>query len=252
MDNQMEHSEHIGQANGHDFHAQTLISEHVEPAALQPPADVEPPHAEPPHADAPPPVAAPEPPAPLAAAAPAKPSHDESGPGNVDKIREILFGSHIRDYDSRFARLEQRLIQDSAELRESTRKRIDALESYVKQELDALHVRFKTERDERTVNDGALARDLKDFSESLTRKIVEVDDHASHAHHEFREQLLQHGRSTAEQILAKEREIVGVLEQRFHELRKDKTDRSALAALFSEVSLRLNDQFHIPTTAEHK
>ena len=30
------------------------------------------------------------------------------------------------------------------------------------------------------------------------------------------------------------------------ELSRDKTDRSALAALFSEVALRLNDEFKIP------
>jgi hypothetical protein len=37
-----------------------------------------------------------------------------------------------------------------------------------------------------------------------------------------------------------------LLERRFHELRQGKTDRAALASLFSEVALRLNDQFQIP------
>jgi len=36
------------------------------------------------------------------------------------------------------------------------------------------------------------------------------------------------------------------LEQRFNELRSGKTDRSALAALFNEVALKLNGEFHLP------
>ena len=37
---------------------------------------------------------------------------------NVDKIRDILFGSQMRDYDKRFGRLEDRLIKDAESLRD--------------------------------------------------------------------------------------------------------------------------------------
>ena len=37
---------------------------------------------------------------------------------SVDKIRDILFGSQMRDYDKRFTRLEERLSQDAITLRE--------------------------------------------------------------------------------------------------------------------------------------
>ncbi len=32
--------------------------------------------------------------------------------GNVDKIRDILFGSQMRDYETRFARLEESLLRE--------------------------------------------------------------------------------------------------------------------------------------------
>ena len=48
---------------------------------------------------------------------------------NVDKIRDILFGAQMRDYDKRFARLEDRLMKDADALREEMRKRLDALEN---------------------------------------------------------------------------------------------------------------------------
>ena len=44
------------------------------------------------------------------------------GPGNVDKIRDILFGSQMRDYDSRFSRFEERLLKETIDPGNSNRK----------------------------------------------------------------------------------------------------------------------------------
>ena len=85
-----------------------------------------------------------------------KPSPDVNAPvgaegevregANVDKIRDILFGSQMRDYDKRFARVEERLVKDAAALREEIKKRIDGLESFVHQEVESLGQRLKNER----------------------------------------------------------------------------------------------------------
>ncbi|MBV9959511.1 MAG: hypothetical protein JO360_13885, partial [Acidobacteria bacterium] len=41
-------------------------------------------------------------------------------------------------------------------------------------------------------------------------------------------------------------ELLAALEREAAELRTDKTDRSALAALFTELAMRLNNDFKIP------
>ena len=48
---------------------------------------------------------------------------------NVEKIRDILFGSQMRDYEKRFQRLEERLTKDAEALREELKKRFDGLET---------------------------------------------------------------------------------------------------------------------------
>src|SRR5665213_1982579 len=53
------------------------------------------------------------------------------GAGNVDKIRDILFGSQMRDYEARFARLEETLVKETVEIRETNRRRFDQLETYI-------------------------------------------------------------------------------------------------------------------------
>ena len=69
-----------------------------------------------------------------------KPIEDPNA-GNIGKIRDILFGHHMRDYESRFIRLDQTLKRETEELRETTRKSLETLEAYVKQELAALQTR---------------------------------------------------------------------------------------------------------------
>lgn len=184
-------------------------------------------------------------PAPASDVAPTPPVEDP-GANNIDRIRDILFGSNMREYDARFQRLEQSLQKEAADVRDNTRRTIERLEAYVRLELESLNARFRTERDERGSSLGQVSRDLKELGEHVSKRITEVDDRASGAHHELREELLRHGREMAGHIDAKHQETAALLEQRFHELRKDKTDRAALASLFSEVALRLNNEFRIP------
>src|SRR3954469_20958009 len=83
------------------------------------------------------------------------------GAGNVDKIRDILFGSQMRDYEVRFARLEETVAKENNEIRETNRRRFDQLEAYIQKEFEALQNRLRVERDERTDGSGQHARELK-------------------------------------------------------------------------------------------
>jgi hypothetical protein len=172
----------------------------------------------------------------------------EQAPGNVDKIRDILFGSQMRDYEGRFARLEESLRKETADLRDSTKKRLDALENYIKKELESLESRLKSEKQERTESHEQVAADLKSAAASLARKIGEADNQNGQAHREIRQELLEQSRNLGEEIQAKNEQLALLLDRRVQELRKDKTDRAALAALLTEVAMRLNEEFEIPGT----
>jgi hypothetical protein len=163
----------------------------------------------------------------------ASPGNDP-GPGNIDKIRDILFGSNMRDYEQRFARLEEALKKESSDLRETTRRHLEALESFVHRELAALDVRLNTERDERSA-----------VSASILRKIGEVENQEAQAKREIRNDLLQQSKELTDAIRAKGEELIALLERRAQELQHAKTDRAALAGLFNEVALRLTDQFKV-------
>jgi len=81
---------------------------------------------------------------------------------NVDKIRDILFGSQMRDYEKRFVRLEETVTKAIDTLREDMTKRLDTLSNYIKEETDSLGQRIKTEKSERAEGLKELTREMKD------------------------------------------------------------------------------------------
>src|SRR5262245_50265698 len=112
------------------------------------------------------------------AAAPASSDTERPGPtpggaeaGNIDKIRDILFGTQVRDFDRRFVQFEQHLIQITSDLRSDLCKRLDALEAYFKAELAAEKDRLRAEASERLEADKQLSESIKGLGASFERKV---------------------------------------------------------------------------------
>ena len=196
--------------------------------------------------------------------------------GNLDKVRNILFGAQSRDYERRFTRLEERFSKETTDLRDDMRRRFDALESTLKREIEELGDRLRSERNEREIsvrdvagqlkestrqlqdrikaeqNDrsdalGELAGELRNTANGIERRISHLDEQSSKANRELRDMANEQARKLAEQLQQKTEELWAALSKTTGELRSDKTDRASLAALFTEVAMRLNDDFKLPS-----
>jgi gas vesicle protein len=175
---------------------------------------------------------------------------DEGGVGNIDKVRDILFGGQMRDYERRFAKLEERLVRDTAELKDDVKKRLTALTEFVKHETETLAGRIKTEHDERTDATKELSRELRDASKGFEKKTGQIDDQITRTQRELRQQLLDLNKQLTDEIGRKADEVLARLAQESGELRADKADRATIAALLQEVALRLTDELTLPGTKE--
>lgn len=171
---------------------------------------------------------------------------DAATAGNVDQIRDIIFGSQMRDYESRFQRLEERLLSELSTVRKEVNNRVEALETYMRGEVDALNDRLKSERDERETDNKHLEDEIKNLSKELLRKISQLDESMAKHNRDLRQQLLDQSKNLSSDIDATREQLKAALMRSNDELRESKTDRVALAELFSEVSLRLKDEFPIP------
>ncbi|MEB3179205.1 MAG: hypothetical protein VKL59_09275 [Nostocaceae cyanobacterium] len=171
---------------------------------------------------------------------PLSPTTELTESGSIHKIRDILFGNQMRDYEKRFTRLEERLIKESVNLREETKKRLDSLEMYIKQEIDSLTEKLKTEQLERDTAVQALARESKDTYLALEKKLAQFDEQTTNNQRELRQQILEQSKSLYDEIRQKSAELQALLQQEVQELSKEKTDRSDLATMFAELAIRLN------------
>ena len=165
---------------------------------------------------------------------------------NVDRIREIIFGTQMRDYDQRFAQLEERLLRETSELKGEVRRRLDSLEAYTRQEVESLSDRQKTERSERRESLERIARDLSEATRGLESRMVQTDEQVSKDLREVRQLVMDRHRTLAEELT----QCVGRAEvlqnRRLEELRADTMDRLALANLLTEVALRIRGEFRVP------
>ena len=55
---------------------------------------------------------------------------------SVDKIRDLLFGNQMQDYDRRFANLEERFLQRFKEIESETSRNLGAFESNAKKQVE--------------------------------------------------------------------------------------------------------------------
>lgn len=177
---------------------------------------------------------------------PPAPVQEVANLGNLEKIREILFGGQMREYDRRFARLEERLLKEASEAREDSRRRFEALEHFIKQEVAALGERLRAENQQRSQSSEEITRELRDTSRNLWQKINQLDEQSSNTHRELRQQILDQSRLLSDDIRHNYENISLALARESKELRNDKTDRAALADLFTEIAMRLKNEFKLP------
>lgn len=171
---------------------------------------------------------------------------DLTGSGSLEKVREILFGSQSRDYERRFARLEDRLIKESLDLRDEMKKRFDSLESFIKKEIDSLNSRLRSESESREKADQELSHAMAEIARAFDKRASQIEEQMANETGEIRDQMLQQYKNLMDEILQKHKEISASLERDARELRADKVDRFALASMFNEVAMRLNNNLIIP------
>ena len=173
---------------------------------------------------------------------------DESpGSGNLDKVRDILFGAQSREYEKRFTRLEERLLKEAAELRCDLKSHFDSLEMYVKKEVESLTGRMKNEHREKSESMKALGHELGALGKQIQERIAQLDDQANQGQRELRQQVLDQHKNLSQEIQQKNADLSSMLEKAVEELRDEKLDRASLAEMFMESALRLNNDFKLPT-----
>jgi len=148
-----------------------------------------------------------------------------AGIGNVDKIRDILFGGQMRDYDKRFKRLEDRVSQE-----------MDG-------EIDSLNEKSKLERQERQSALADLERDIKGLKNELNSRLTQLDEQISRDLKNLRQQTLSKFQEISLQQRQQNDSLTSLVNQEVAQLQDEKVNRSDLATFFHEFAVRLTKSY---------
>jgi len=174
--------------------------------------------------------------------APNEQAQDDPARGNLDKIRDILFGAQSRDTDARFGALEKRLSEEAEELRHELTKRFDALEHYMRREVSALGERLNVEQRERNMVATGLAEAQHAAVQAFNEKVGQLFNHVTDRHIEMQHQLHESSSTLGSQFKQAHEEMSAVFERALTELRSSKTDRASLAIMLAEMAHKLNHE----------
>jgi chromosome segregation ATPase len=173
---------------------------------------------------------------------------DPPGTGNVEQIRDILFGVQMRDYEKRFSGLEARLTKEAADLREDIRARFDSLEQAMRQHIQALTDSLMHERQDRTGAVQQVTETVHALTQDVESRTTQLDMQARSNHDTLRDQLQHESHSLAGEIKDRFEALSATVEQHASTLHGAKTDRHALASLFTDMARRLETGTTTPGT----
>ncbi|HUK12734.1 MAG TPA: hypothetical protein VLW17_05470 [Thermoanaerobaculaceae bacterium] len=172
------------------------------------------------------------------------------GAGNLDQVREILFGTQSRSLEKRLVRLEEQLAKAIAELREEVKGGLHGLEGYAKREIEALNDRLAREQAERAAGAEEIGQRIEEAGKAARKDSEGLGERLGKSERDLRQQLLDQAKRLEEEIRRRADSTTAFLTAAIEELRAEKTDRAALAALLSEVAMRLTDELQIALGGE--
>jgi chromosome segregation ATPase len=158
----------------------------------------------------------------------------------VDKIRDLLFGNQMQDYDRRFSKLEERFHQRFKEIETDTARNLSAFESNAKKQIDSISNQLREEKDVRSDADKETERTLREQNQSLEKRLRSLSDQLNQLERDMADRLTQEAQTLRDEIKRRNEDTQHTLEKMFAELGNVKTDRNLLAGLFVEVAKCLN------------
>jgi phage host-nuclease inhibitor protein Gam len=173
--------------------------------------------------------------------------HAGTSDASLEKVRDILFGVQSREIDKRFARIEERLAKEASDLRTEIKNRLDALETYFKGEVESLADRLRGEQGDRVTSVKEVSRELRELDSSFSEKASRLDEQLSKSNRDLREQILDQSKRLSDDLQRRTEELTNSINTHSTELRDEKADRSGLAALFTEMAMRLRNEFKLPS-----
>jgi uncharacterized protein YfbU (UPF0304 family) len=170
--------------------------------------------------------------------------------GNVDQIRDIIFGAQLRDYDSRLAKVESGFTLLQQEMRDRIDQLRDSLSAELKTTVDALEKKLKLYHATNQEECFELRQQVDRISRKFSTNIQTLDETLDTQTQMLRNELVQSKDKLQEDVSALRDLVLEELDRRFSDLKEAKVSREDLAETLFALGMRLKGTEFIPKLKE--
>ena len=161
------------------------------------------------------------------------------GLGDIEKVRDILFGKYVADFKQRFAELEERLEDDVEQLKQRLSDKIESMDDAVNQSLERLDQQILREQNNRDNELSSLQKTFNEAEAALNHSINMIEDQGNQDLQNVQASIEQSHQDLIEASQAAQLQLSKQLEQQKAYLEEDKVGRQSLALMLDEVAIKL-------------
>ncbi|MBD2577097.1 hypothetical protein H6G50_05315 [Oscillatoria sp. FACHB-1406] len=166
--------------------------------------------------------------------------------GNLDKIREILVGSQLRDYEGRFSQIESEL----SLLHQDLSARLDDIKSSLRLEIqsatNALEKRLKSLATHTQEELSERRQQVERLDQKFSNQLAAIDEALDQKTDTLRTQFSDNREKLQDDIRALRVQVFEELDSRFGMLRDGKLAREDMASILFELGMRLRGEDFVP------
>ena len=155
--------------------------------------------------------------------------------GNVEQIREILFGGHIRAFDERFDLVETHLAKESNALRKAIEKRVLELERLLGEYREEASDQLNSETSNRDLALNKVELALASARMDAENQMTEIQDRFTAEIKAVRAEL----KVAQKELTATHARADKAQERRADKLDNDKVTRKDLSGFFNDIAQKL-------------
>lgn len=173
-----------------------------------------------------------------------KPDRDTSADNpdinNVDKIRDLLVGNQLRDFDDKLEQLEEQISGDLASIRQENALQMESLKTFIESEIDILASKLAGEEKSRITDMDELQAELQKTAKKMDEKFTQTGKSLDSQSRDINQKILKQSQDFTTEMNAQIEQTRKRMDTYKQQLSSSKVDRSGLAEMLNTLALQIN------------
>ncbi len=170
--------------------------------------------------------------------------------GNIDQIRDIIFGSQIREYDNRISKVESDLLMVQQDLRDRLEQVKNGVSIELKAAVEAIEKKLKLFNSSSQEECADLRQQIDRANRRFSSSIQALDEALDSQTASIRSDLGDTKNKLQDDAGALRDLVLGELDRRFSQLRETKVSKDDIAESLFELGMRLKGTEFVPKLRE--